>query len=186
MRFSARGFALFGALALVAVPALAAARLTTSSGMESRFIAVGPAGLKIEGTTKDGSVSDDGKTIRVTVPLGNITTGISLRDRHMRDKYLQTASYPEASLEVARSALSFPKPGAEASSDVAAQVRLHGQSKTVTVHYTAKRDGSSATLHVSGTMHLNMVDFGIEAPKYMGLTVKPEVDVSVRFDAAER
>ncbi len=30
-------------------------------------------------------------------------------------------------------------------------------------------------------MHLNMNDFGIEKPTYMGATVKPDVDVNVRF-----
>jgi polyisoprenoid-binding protein YceI len=168
----------------LALPMVADARVAGSSGMESRFIAVGPAGLKIVGTTNDGSVTDDGTTLHVAVPLGNLTTGISLRDKHMREKYLQTASYPEASLDVPRSAITFPKSGAEAAADVPAVLHLHGQNKTVSVHYTVKRDGDA--LHVSGAVHVNMNDFGIEVPRYMGITVKPEVDVTVRFDAVDR
>jgi len=169
---------------VVASPFVADARVTAASSMESRFTAIGPAGLKIVGTTPDGAVADDGTTLRVRVPLANLTTGISLRDRHMREKYLQVGSYPEAQLEVGRARINFPQAGAEASGDVPATLTLHGQKKTVNVHYTVRRDGP--TLRVNGAMHLNMNDFGIEVPKYMGITVKPEVDVNVKFDAADK
>ncbi len=171
------------ALAFVVVPVVADAKLA-ANGVESSFTAVGPAGLKIVGTTRDGRVQDDGTTVKVTVPLSNLTTGISLRDKHMREKYLQVGTYPDAELEVARTALSVPKPGAESAADVPGVLRLHGQNKSVTVHYSAKRDGD--TMHVNGTVHFNMNDFGIEVPKYLGITVKPDVDVQVRFDAADR
>jgi polyisoprenoid-binding protein YceI len=170
-------------LAAVATPLIADAKLAGASGMESHFTAVGPAGMKIVGTTKDGRVEDDGTAMRVTVPLANLTTGISLRDKHMREKYLQVGSYPDAQLEVARAAIVVPKQGAESSGDVPGVLRLHGQNKSVTVHYSAKRDGD--TLHVNGALHVNMNDFGIEVPKYLGITVKPEVDVDVRFDTVD-
>ena len=60
-------------------------------------------------------------------------------------------------------------------------MQLHGKSKPITFHYTAKRDGN--VFHVNGTIHVNIVDFGIEIPSYLGVSVKPDVDVTVRFDA---
>lgn len=171
-------------LAGVTTPLIAHAKLAGASGMESHFTAVGPAGMKIVGSTKDGRVEDDGTSMRVTVPLANLTTGISLRDKHMREKYLQVGTYPDAQLEVARAAIVVPKPGAESTGEVPGVLHLHGQNKSVTVHYAAKRDGD--TLHVNGALHVNMNDFGIAVPKYLGITVKPEIDIDVRFDTVER
>ena len=35
-----------------------------------------------------------------------------------------------------------------------------------------------------GTVHVNMNDFGITVPVYLGVTVKPDVDVSASFHVA--
>jgi hypothetical protein len=34
---------------------------------------------------------------------------------------------------------------------------------------------------VRGTVHINMSDYGIASPSFMGVTVKPDVDVTVAF-----
>jgi len=65
---------------------------------------------------------------------------------------------------------------------VPSTVTLHGQTRPVTVHYDAKRDGSSLLSH--GTFRINMNDFGITVPVYLGVTVKPDVDVSASFRVA--
>jgi hypothetical protein len=51
----------------------------------------------------------------------------------------------------------------------------------VTFNYTAKKVG--AGFAVDGTVHLNMKEYGIEVPSYLGVTVKPEVDVTAKFSA---
>ena len=66
--------------------------------------------------------------------------------------------------------------------DVPATVNLHGQTRPVTVHYEAKRDGAALIAH--GKFHINMTDFGITVPSYLGVTVKPDVDVSADFHVA--
>ena len=45
----------------------------------------------------------------ITVPLANLSTGIGLRDHHMKEKYLEVQKYPSATLTIARSALKFPR-----------------------------------------------------------------------------
>lgn len=173
-----------GALLVGATTALVAgAQLSAAGTPDVRFVAVGPVGMKIEGKTSDLKVADDGKTITVDVPLAHLKTGIGLRDRHMRDKYLQVDKYPDAKLTVERSALHLPADGATLDADAPGRLVLHGHAKNVTFHYSAHRAGNSYS--VSGRVHVDMHDYGIEVPSYLGVTVKPGVAVNVRFSASD-
>src|SRR5580698_6245660 len=93
-----------GAVAIVVTAATTAAEATLSSPTDAHvvFDAAGPAGLKIEGTTSDLNVAEDSGNVVITVPLANLTTGISLRDHHMRDKYLEVPKFPAAVLTIPR------------------------------------------------------------------------------------
>jgi polyisoprenoid-binding protein YceI len=115
----------------------------------------------------------------VTVPLSKLETGISLRDSHMHEKYLESQKYPIAQLAVARSAIKFPGPGQTTEATVPGTLALHGQSKTVPVHYRATRNG--AAFEVKGDLKVDFREFGIQIPSYLGATVKPPVDVNVAF-----
>jgi polyisoprenoid-binding protein YceI len=158
------------------------AALGGSTDCHVNFSASGPAGMKIEGTTTDLTLADQGDNVLITVPLANLTTGIGLRDRHMKEKYLEIAKYPSATLSLARGALKLPSGADKVEADAPSTVNIHGQARPVTVHYEVKRDGSS--LITRGRFHINMNDFGIAVPSYLGVTVKPEVDVSANFRAA--
>jgi polyisoprenoid-binding protein YceI len=175
-------FSFFAATtALLAFPLIADAKLTRSGDPSVSFTAIGPGGLKIVGTTSELNVVDDAQSVSVVVPLSNLSTGIALRDRHMREKYLQVQSYPTATLKVDRASVKFPAAGAEATGDAQGTMTIHGQSHGVTFHYAAKREGAGYA--VNGTVHVSMKDYGIEVPSYLGVTVKPDVDVTVRFVA---
>jgi polyisoprenoid-binding protein YceI len=113
------------------------------------------------------------------VPLSNLATGIALRDRHMKEKYLEVQKYPDATLTVARSSLKVPPSGAHATADAPATLTLHGATRPVTVHYEASGEGDG--LSVNGTFHVKMDEFGIAVPSYLGVTVKPDVDVHATF-----
>ncbi len=175
--------ALSGALLVGATAVVAQAQLSAAGTPEVRFVAVGPVGMKIEGKTSDLKVVDSGKAITVDVPLSHLQTGIGLRDRHMRDKYLQVDKYPDAKLTVQRSALRLPADGATLDADASGKFTLHGHTKDVTFHYSAHRTGASYS--VSGRVHVDMRDYGVEVPSYLGVTVKPGVAVNVRFNARD-
>jgi polyisoprenoid-binding protein YceI len=166
--------------ALLTLPGAAGAKLAKVAGSDVSFTLVGPAGMKIVGQGSELRVVDDGQAVKVSVPLSSMKTGISIRDKHMHEKYLQTPNFPSADLTVPRSALKIPQPGANVTQDAQGTLILHGKTKPVNFRYTCTRDG--AKLKVQGTMHLNMNDFGIEVPSYLGVTVKPDVDVAARFD----
>ncbi len=145
------------------------------------FEASGPAGLKIDGRTPDLAVTEDGGNVVITVPLANLSTGIELRDRHMKEKYLEVPKFPSAVLIVARAALKLPPTG-RVEGDVQGAVKLHGQSHPVSVHFDATAEGAGVAAH--GKFRINMNDFGIVVPSYLGVTVKPDVDVSASFHVA--
>lgn len=115
-------------LMIVALCATAAAAFSRPSDARVTFHAVGPAGLKIEGSTTELDVSEDSESVMVTVALGNLQTGIDMRDRHMREKYLEVEKYPQARLIIARSSLKLPQPGAQLKSEAEGTLSLHGAS----------------------------------------------------------
>ncbi len=100
----------------------------------------------------------------------------------MRDKYLEVGKYPSAELVVPKSALRIPT-NAETSGDATGTMKLHGRTKSVSFHYFARPDGS--VIHVAGTVRVNIRDYGIDVPSYLGVTVKPDVDVEVHFGAQQ-
>jgi polyisoprenoid-binding protein YceI len=169
------------ALALSAVMSaavLADAKLGQASGATVNFH--GKAiGLNLTGTTNELKVSEDGGNVKFAVPLATLKTGIALRDTHMRDKYLEVGKYPEAVLVVPRSGLSIPDAdGKQTAGKVSGSMTIHGQTKPVTINYKAKRVGANA-YDISGDTEINIKDYGIDAPSYGGLVVKPDIKVEL-------
>lgn len=154
-------------------------------GGTASFSATGPAGMQIVGTTHDVALQEDPQNIvAVTVALGALSTGIDLRDKHMREKYLEVQTYPTAVLRVARSDLKVPAAGVRGEFDAEGTMSLHGKTRPVKFHYVVERDGN--TFGVTATTSIDMTEFGIEAPRYLGVSVKPRVNLNVGFMADDR
>ena len=166
------------AAALLVVSA-ASAEWTVQGKKSASFKAVGPGGLSFVGNGSDVAVKEKGDAVAISVGLNSLKTGIDLRDRHMKEKYLETSKYPTAVLQVEKAKLKVPTPG----TDIEGKLSLHGVTRTVRVHYSA--NGSNNKAAVTGTVHVNMKEFGINVPSYLGVTVKPDLDVSVQFDATD-
>jgi polyisoprenoid-binding protein YceI len=152
--------------------------LPAMSPAATTFKVTGPAGLAIEGRISEMSVVDDGVTVTITVPLVNLDTSIGLRNEHTK-KALDVGAYPTTSLRVTRGALTFPAARAESSGDAKGSLTLHGQTRDVTFHYSARVSGDR--YEVKGSTRINMDDYGVKRPSYLGVTVKPDVDVTTAF-----
>ena len=59
---------------------------------------------------------------------------------------------------------------------------IHGQSKDVTFHYVAKNSG---VIDVTGTTRINVNDFGVKPRSYLGVGIKPDIDINVHFQAKD-
>ncbi len=165
---------------LVALPLLAGATKVTgepSAGFHGR----GPGGFGLDGKTNQLRVDDDGTTLKIVVPLATLKTGIALRDRHMREKYLQVEKYPDAVLELPWSAVKLPPDGQTVDGTAPGKMTLHGQTHEVQVSYRVSRSGNH--YQVSGNVPLKITDYGIDIPSYLGITVQPDVQTSASFTA---
>jgi len=155
------------------------AAIGSPSGAAVLFSLQGTAGLHIEGKTQELAISERDGELVFRVPMGGMETGIGLRNRHMRG-YLDTAHFPDAELRVARKAVLFPAPGKSNESDAPGTLTLHGVSRPCSIHYRVEQ-AASGELRVHGTTHIDMRDFGIDVPSYLGVHVEPAVAIQVDF-----
>lgn len=147
---------------------------------KSEFTAIGkPAMLKIhgEGPGPAGTLQIvDGKVYgTLKVDLRGLTTGIALRDDHMKNKYLDVGKYPEAQIEI--TGIPMPLNGSdETQVTTSAKLELHGQVHEVPVVATVQT--KSGQLEVHARLDLKISDFGIEVPSYMGIKIADHVEVN--------
>lgn len=178
MRAFGRVFFPVVVLGFLVAPGEADAKLGGSGGSAAFHARATPGDLAIDGTTGDVTVSDDGTNVTVLVQLGNITTGIALRDRHTK-KYLEASKFGSAQLQVPRASLNFNG----GSGDTSGALTIHGKTKQAPFHYTATKNGTSFA--VKGNAHIKLTDYGIDVPSYLGVTVKDDVDIEVSFTAVD-
>lgn len=169
------GFFLF--TALLTQGAMALCSPATSGSVT--ILARGPAGVRVEGRGCEVSVEDGASALTFRVALAPIETGIGLRDRHMRE-LLETDKYPAASLRVARSGLTFPAGSGPVEGTIEGELTLHGRSRPVTVRYRAVA-GQGRVVDVLGSFRLDLRDFDIQPPSYLGVSIAPTVEVTAEL-----
>lgn len=169
-------------VAVVAFAGMAGAQGFTAQGTPTvKFTGKGPMGFTLVGTTQKLALEDDGKALTFKVPLDTLDTGIALRDRHMKEKYLDTAKFPNVVLVVPRGTLKLPQAGQASEGQANGKLTLHGVTKEVPFTYKVQRTGDAHA--VTGVLKFNFRDFGVEVPSYAGITVKPDIVVDVAFEA---
>lgn len=149
------------------------------SNSEVSFLAVGnPGFLQIEGEGgwAKGSLSVENRVAsgELKCDLSHLTTGLALRDRHMRNTYLETKTHSEATFKFSgvkvRSAGKFP---------IAGDLTLHGVTKAVKGEAQVKTSGGQRVVEV--TLKLNLEDFNIAIPSYKEVTVAKDVTTTIRL-----
>ena len=166
-------------IAVVLAGGLVQAAITVPSEATVRISLRGTAGLHFEGTTHELEISEQAGDLVFQVPLSHLDTGIGLRNRHLRD-HLDVEHFPRAELRVPRQAISLPVEGKSSESDAPCTLSVHGVSKPCSVHYRVEQ-GLLGERRIRGTTGIDMRDFGIEAPSYLGIHVEPSVAVQVDF-----
>ena len=120
----------------------------------------------------------------ITFELDSLETGIALRDRHMRENYLHTSRYPRAELKLSGLDVSkLPESGDFAPVTIPFQgtLSLHGVERPVSG--SARLGRSGERVNVTAEFPLQLGDFGIEVPSYLGITVAEKVQVKTTFSA---
>ncbi len=122
-------------------------------------------------------------TGEIAVDLKTLDTGISLRNTHMRDHYLEVASgegFERAVLsEIVLKGDAATVTGA---TTFTGTLLVHGTKKPVSGQARITRAG--ADVRVDASFPVNLPDFGIPEPRYLGVGVKDQVQVKVKFGSA--
>jgi polyisoprenoid-binding protein YceI len=125
-----------------------------------------------------GSPSYDGSLV---VDLRTLDTGIGLRNEHLRDNYLEVnkgQGFETATLSgIDLKGFSPDAPAGKGS--FAGSLTLHGVTKAVTGVVDVRQAG--AGLGVKASFPVNLPDYGIRKPRYLGIGVKDIVQVEVAF-----
>jgi polyisoprenoid-binding protein YceI len=119
----------------------------------------------------------------LTVELATIDTGIELRNRHLRENYLELSKgggFAKAVLAEIRLSEANGE-GFEGRSAFVGTLRLHGVRRSVTGSAEIRHE--TAGVRVAAAFPLTLTDFGIEPPQYMGVGVANKVIVKVVFVA---
>ena len=135
-----------------------------------------------EGKGPQGSLQVTGNKVTgdLTFDVTSLSSGISMRDDHMKNKYLEVQKFPEAKLhltEVTLPATWSLKSPAIKDANFKGDLTLHGVTKPIEGKFEIS--GGEAAMTAKADFTAKMDEHGIEIPKYLGITVKNEVLVSL-------
>ena len=139
-----------------------------------------PSLITIKGESKgvQGELKEmDGKVSgALSFDLQTLKTGISLRDDHMKNKYLEVTKYPKATLTLKNLMLPEKKSG-----DVPFKglLKIHGVEKEVKGKVTLESGSDGKEVKMKGEIPIKLADFKIEIPSYKGITVAETVKVFI-------
>ena len=151
----------------------------------------------IDGTTNEisGSITADpanpaNSSVRIMVDLGTLDTGLALRNRHLRERYVETGKYPNATFLSA--AISSPattiEPNQPVDLIITGDFTMHGTTRRITVpvrvilipetEITRSARGPGDWIHATATFKLKLSEFGIDVPDgFVDDTLDAKLDV---------
>ena len=153
---------------------------------EVKFISIAPL-EEIEGITEkidgylywQGDSYADSSELHFEVPLYTIDTGIGLRNSHMRDRYLETSIYPDASFSgKVTEVVSENENKSEVT--LSGLLSIHGISQTKMVSGSIERIDAS-TLLIKASFSLLLTEFNIDIPQFAILKLNNEVKLELHF-----
>lgn len=165
---------------VVAAPAFAA----PISDCKIEFKTTGsPVLISIEGKSEipcAGQLEVQGEDLsksKITLDLSKLDTGIPLRNKHLKENYLQISQFPQATLSNLKvSDFAKTLKGQGQKSKFEATLDLHGAQKPISGTYTIK-DGVA----YKADFHIEVTDFNIARPDFMGVKVVDKVFLTVQF-----
>ena len=107
---------------------------------------------------------------KITLPIASLKTGIELRDKHMSQKYLESAKFPMATLTQASG-----KDG-----KFSAKLELHGRTRDISGSYDL-RSAPDGSKYLEARFKTSLSTFEIEEASYMGVGVEDEVEVTAKI-----
>lgn len=115
-----------------------------------------------------------------------LSTGMALRDNHMRDKIFSDGTTPAQQLRFHSAKAICPEPakGKESACPIQGNFTLRGIDKPFALPLRIKAEGNNR-YRLSGEGSLKMSDYGIAAPCQLGVCVSDVVKLKIDLLAAE-
>ncbi len=148
------------------------------------FLAIGkPSFLKIKGESSvvTGFLvpGPKGSSAEFRLKVDSLDTGISLRNEHMNEKYLESKKYPEIVLKVSEwSGLRVGSPATKGEVPFSGELELHGRKNPISGTVQVDK-ANGAGFEFTARFSVKIKDFAIETPSYKGIKVTDEVTVTV-------
>lgn len=117
------------------------------------------------------------------VDLNTIDTGIGLRNRHMRENYLETDKWQYATY---KGMISSIKKNSENNYEVEVKgtMSIHGVSRSQTIQGKITRNGN--VMRIQSQFYINLNDHKIDIPKFMFLKINEIMDMRLDFYLKEK
>jgi polyisoprenoid-binding protein YceI len=112
------------------------------------------------------------------VDLASLDTGISLRNRHMRDNYLEVRDYPYVTLEGSIASVEAA-PGGGFRVEGIGRMGLHGIERVVSTPCEVAEEGEGYRARCAFQVLLS--DYGIKIPRVMFLKLANEIQIELDF-----
>jgi polyisoprenoid-binding protein YceI len=135
------------------------------------YTLLGGAGL-------DGAANAEHTEIYFEVDLASLDTGIGLRNRHMRDRYLEIESYPYAAFRGAIQTVELVSPNLYRVVS-SGTMTLHGVERPLTPECRVR--ATSSRTRVRCEFSLLLSDFEIEIPRLMFMKINDEVRIVLDY-----
>ena len=135
---------------------------------------------KVTGTINADPAKPGDAAVEVTIDMASLDTANALRNREMKELYLETKQFPTCAFKsVSVAAPESVAPNSPADIKITGDFTLHGVTKrlTIPVRVVLIPDGR---IHATSTFNVHMPDFGINVPSNILVTVNN--DVPVRLD----
>jgi hypothetical protein len=120
---------------------------------------------------------------QLDVDLATLDSGIGLRNAHMRDHYLEVGKGAGYDRAVVKDIVLAADPATlSGATTFTATLRVHGAERPVHGSARVSRDGDR--VRVEAAFPVLLPDHGISKPRYLGVGVRDEVHVKVKFQAS--
>ncbi|MSP19180.1 MAG: YceI family protein [Bdellovibrionales bacterium] len=161
---------------------LGAATFEVSEALMAFTALATPGALKILGKQSDPKAIKTKIIIHgqqmsgtASLQLVSLSTGIDLRDKHMKEKYLETDKFPQAIFTFKKLTLPNELTGEKIPFD--GTMNLHGVEKPISGYIRLEKKESALT--ITHEFKIKTGDFGITTPHFMSVTMGQEVVVKV-------
>jgi polyisoprenoid-binding protein YceI len=113
------------------------------------------------------------------IDLNTLKTGISLRDKHMRDNYLETKKYPFAEFSGKLNTPPALEVGKIYEVIATGKFKIHGVTKTINVPGKIKVV-SASQVDLNANFKVLLSDYKISIPKVVFYELAEEQDVTIK------